>query len=197
MRFDQLAHTVSSTISTLTREKKELEARAKELSELLEQERSIAKQREKLFSSNQGESEQHQTELNELRAKLKEHDALAKQKIQSISTLENELMTTRQRVEDQENKERVRLSESATLETDIAGLEKTLTLVTAERDALKNKLHTKENEDSTIGLKLSREEMKTAAKTLDLISKKLEGIEQKVLKAQTANVPEPDIFQQA
>ena len=198
MRFDQLAHSVTSVISTLTREKSELESRLKELSELLDQERSIAKQQEKLFSSNKGETEQRLSELAELRSKLSEQEAISRQQLLTIAQLEEACMTGLQKLEALQQDEQVKLTETTTQQASLADLEKNLASITLERDALRSKVQATERADATWAVKLSRGDVKAATQSLDAIAKKLEIMEQRILQAtEETSVVQSEIFQSA
>jgi chromosome segregation ATPase len=182
MRFDQLAHRATTSLATLTKENAELKARIRELADQIEQERTIAQQNEKLFSSNKSEAAQHKAELLKLTEQLTQKESNVSEQSLRATRLEEELTATLARLSEHENSEKEGQGKSKNNENQIRVLEERLAADAIELQNLSKLLREKERESATWALKLTAEDAKLASTSLDALLKKLDAMELKLTK---------------
>jgi chromosome segregation ATPase len=181
MRFDQLAHRATTSLATLTKENAELKARIRELADQIEQERTIAQQNEKLFSSNKSEAAQHRAELLKLTEQLAQKEFEVSEQSLRATRLEEELTATLARLSERENSEKEGQGKSKNNEKQIRALEERVAADAIELQNLSKQLHEKERESSSWAIKLSAEDSKLASTSLDALLKKIEMMEAKLV----------------
>jgi chromosome segregation ATPase len=193
-RLDTLARRAIETINLLKRDKLELTVRVAQLDELLEQERSNTRQRDKLFQSNKSEVDQFTSEIAELKVERTEYAALITEQTDTIARLEEELTGIAGKLSEKEE----RAISNETLSVEQSKLIAKLNEVVQEREELRAKAEHLERETAGWAVTLNKEEAKKAEKALDVIIKRIDQVEKRVGQAQkngsTAPELQPEIF---
>ena len=179
MRLDILCRKAIDTITLLRREKEELSQRVQQLDELVEQERSNSKQRDKLFASSKSEREQHAAELTALLAKREEQESLLLEQLEVIAKLEDEVTLLAKRLDEKEAEERSRMERVEASALGLQSLEEKLAEVQHERDELRAKVYGLEREAAGWALTFTKEEAKQASHAVDTILSRIDKVEKR------------------
>ncbi len=186
-RLDTLVRRAVETINLLKRDKQELTARVAQLDELLEQERSNTRQRDKLFQSNRSEVDHFAEEINELKTQRAGQDSLIVEQAESITKLEEELTEIATKLAEKE--QLVIISEASS--RDQTELESKLNAAARERDEMRAKVYQFECEAAGWAVTLTKEDAKKAEKAVDVIIKRIDQVEKRVGLHQKNGVAEP------
>jgi chromosome segregation ATPase len=175
-RLDTLVRRAVETIALLKRDKHELSARLAQVEELLEQERSNTRQRDKLFQSNKSEVDHFEGELTELKAVRQAQESLIAEQSGTITKLEEELTAIASKLAETEQ-----LVVSGEVTSALQGALETKLLATSnERDEMRARLYQVEREAAGWVVTLNKEDAKKAEKAIDMIIKRIDQVEKRV-----------------
>ncbi len=175
-RLDTLVRRAVETIALLKRDKHELSLRLVQLEELLEQERSNTRQRDKLFQSNKSEVDHFEGELNDLKAERQVQEGLIAEQTGTIAKLEEELTALATRLAETEQLASTR----DTISAQKSELEAKLLAASNERDEMRARLYQVEREAAGWVVTLNKDDAKKAEKAIELIIKRIDQVEKRV-----------------